>query len=583
MRNALISFFLVLFVSDLLWHEWIECLALRRVYYLESDYYEERLEELNDVLTNTDPEDPFQKIRPPFLPHPEMRETVPNVSLHSALFKLPTNLCTKSGSNEDDKCLMERQLEAAAVFFDQCIPPQRGYTSSIVAVSLVPDAKKLTKVWGKWYILGNILRRIRYIKRHLEIRKEMRRTGKWGLYDFFVAAPVCAAGRAFKATNDSIEAVTEKIHDGIGRGKNETKNDEDPTELDGTSSTTVLMSGSIVIDSVNNQDGSIADVEDPIKVIENENEAIENENDISSGFDTATRKAFFASTSGMMTSFEYDEFDPIAFAKWLGYTEETQLNQVIDTLEIEQLSVFARETSQSASNPCVYGMAPEALRFSSIEKLETLLEDAWESAHEANDALLAARAEMFRKVKKIDLASMEKMDDESIPEIDESKEPESSENPSQLGTIPESDNVEYKEEFSPTSSFESERPNGLRQRGRNRSSREKYELAQELVRESNRRISDSGEETTKGCPSMKHGCLGRETSVAKSLERTLLGHPSYCVVTFTCRQAAVAARQCLADGKGLKAWEQVTTIPMNPLADAPPLRPCFCRGCWYVQ
>ena len=55
-------FFLVLLVSDLLWHEWIECLALRRVYYLESDYYEDRLEELDEILTNEDPEDPFQKI-----------------------------------------------------------------------------------------------------------------------------------------------------------------------------------------------------------------------------------------------------------------------------------------------------------------------------------------------------------------------------------------------------------------------------------------------------------------------------------------------------------------------------------------
>ena len=555
----------MLLVSDLLWHEWIECLALRRVYYLESDYYEERLEELDEIFTNGDPEDPFQKIRPPFLPHPEMRETVPNISLHSALFKLPNNLCTKSGAHEDDKCLMDRQLEAAAVFFDQCIPPQKGYTSSIVAVTLVPDAKKLTKVWGRWYVLGNILRRIRYIKKHLEIRKEMRRTGKRGLYDFFVAAPVSAVDRAFHATNESIEAVSEKIHDEVGytRGGKEIKSDEEPIETGKTPSRTVLMDGSMVIDPMSKQDDDVTDVE--------------------AAFDTTKRKAMYASSSGKKHSFEYDEFNPIAFARWLGYTEETKLNQVIDTLEIEQLSVFARETSQSASNPCVYGVAPEALRFKSIEKLETMLVEAWESAHEVNDELLAARADMFRKVKNVATTSNGKKERKSITELEESEGLGEPETPTNLMTIPESQNIEYSQDFSPSSALEPEtshRPNGLRQRGRQKSSREKYKLAEEHIRESNRRISDSKAGTRTCCPSTKKGCLGRETSVAKSLKHTLLGHPSYCVVTFTCRQAAVAARQCLADGKGLHAWEQVSNIPMNPLADAPPLTPFFCRGCW---
>ena len=49
-------------IIDLLWHEWIECNALRRVYYLESDYYEERLDELDNIRKNSDPEDPYQKV-----------------------------------------------------------------------------------------------------------------------------------------------------------------------------------------------------------------------------------------------------------------------------------------------------------------------------------------------------------------------------------------------------------------------------------------------------------------------------------------------------------------------------------------
>jgi hypothetical protein len=50
--------------------------------------------------------------------------------------------------------------------------------------------------------------------------------------------------------------------------------------------------------------------------------------------------------------FEYKDFDPQEFARWIGYAEETQCDEIIDALGIEQLSVYSREMSQSASNPC---------------------------------------------------------------------------------------------------------------------------------------------------------------------------------------------------------------------------------------
>jgi hypothetical protein len=60
---------------------------------------------------------------------------------------------------------------------------------------------------------------------------------------------------------------------------------------------------------------------------------------------------------------------------------------------------------------------------------------------------------------------------------------------------------------------------------------------------------------------------------------TALDHPSYAVVTFTSRQAAIAARQSLADGGAINTWRQVDDIPIAPLADAPPRNIFFCRGC----
>ena len=74
---------------DLLWYEWIDNLALRRVHFLESDHYPQRMQELDDIANlQTKPEDPIIAQRPPFVPHPEMREIPPNVSLYSCSVNL---------------------------------------------------------------------------------------------------------------------------------------------------------------------------------------------------------------------------------------------------------------------------------------------------------------------------------------------------------------------------------------------------------------------------------------------------------------------------------------------------------------
>jgi hypothetical protein len=56
---------------------------------------------------------------------------------------------------------------------------------------------------------------------------------------------------------------------------------------------------------------------------------------------------------------------------------------------------------------------------------------------------------------------------------------------------------------------------------------------------------------------------------------------TYAVVTFTSRQAAVAARTCVADGRGHGRWLTLKDIPIPPLADAPAgdLGFTVCRNC----
>jgi hypothetical protein len=77
--------------------------------------------------------------------------------------------------------------------------------------------------------------------------------------------------------------------------------------------------------------------------------------------------------------------------------------------------------------------------------------------------------------------------------------------------------------------------------------------------------------------------VGGEQSSHRKLENmkrvvNILKHPTYAVVTFTSRQSAIAARQCLADGGGLDRWIEIEELPVAPLADAPPCDLLFCES-----
>ena len=65
----------------------------------------------------------------------------------------------------------------------------------------------------------------------------------------------------------------------------------------------------------------------------------------------------------------------------------------------------------------------------------------------------------------------------------------------------------------------------------------------------------------------------------KNVTSKLAKDSTYAVVTFSSRQAAVAARHCLADGRGVERWLSLETIPVPPLADAAPCDIITCRGC----
>jgi hypothetical protein len=169
-----LSISLTFLLIGLIWNEWIDNLALRRAYYLERDHFEARKEELDCIATLQDPEDPLQEDRPPYLPHPELRETVPSVCLYSVLYKLPQQYCSPVASQTAS--MVDRQLSATVDFFDKCVPNQPGFSSSVAAVTILPDCSQVSHAWNRWYECASKLRRLRFIRYRLRLLRRKNET-----------------------------------------------------------------------------------------------------------------------------------------------------------------------------------------------------------------------------------------------------------------------------------------------------------------------------------------------------------------------------------------------------------------------
>jgi hypothetical protein len=154
------------YTCSLIWEQWIENLALRRSYYLEFNHYNARKNELEDIEDLKDPEDPLQKNRPVFIPQPELRDTVPNVGLYSVLYKLPSVYFASVEISSISEA--QRQLKAAVDFFDKVVPNQPGYSSSVAAVTILPDVNQVSRAWSKWFECAGKLRRLRFIRQRLQ-------------------------------------------------------------------------------------------------------------------------------------------------------------------------------------------------------------------------------------------------------------------------------------------------------------------------------------------------------------------------------------------------------------------------------
>ena len=227
---VLCSWIITWYAIRVIGREWIDALALRRVYYLETDHWDDRKEDLSLTLLRDDDsdedDDEYDEYddderdrtlcgmcgcgrgvdgadehrrrmkkrrelnasgagggggrrdkrsraadgrrscdndahrRDPWIPHPEQRDTVPNVELYSVLVGGLPSLPSDVVDEEDIEAAVgysrrqsiDWQLAVATAFFDHCVPNQPGFSSSIAAITILPDAPDLARSWRMWYV-----------------------------------------------------------------------------------------------------------------------------------------------------------------------------------------------------------------------------------------------------------------------------------------------------------------------------------------------------------------------------------------------------------------------------------------------
>jgi hypothetical protein len=150
---------------------------MRRVYYLEYDIWGERRSELRQTMLdeNTYKQEPHLTDRDPWVPHPEQRDTVPNIALYSILVGGLPSLPEQAADSFNAEATIQFskresidwQLSLTTTFFDHCVPNQPGFSSSVAAVTIIPSAMDLSVAWRKWYAAASKLRRLRFIRQQI--------------------------------------------------------------------------------------------------------------------------------------------------------------------------------------------------------------------------------------------------------------------------------------------------------------------------------------------------------------------------------------------------------------------------------
>jgi len=528
---VLCTWFITYYACKCMYSEWIAMLALRRVYYLEKDHWSERRKELENSLLLSKIEDDGDSStigkRDAWIPHPEQRETVVNVGLYSVLVGgLPASPDIEIDEEDVEAAIglankkkVDWQLEFATKYFDSCVQNPQGYSSAVAAITILPSAFDLSNAWGKWYGAAKKLRRLRFIRQVVEEKTR------------------------YNIDCDDDDYLDEENMLGT---INDVKSEAGIEKTDFTTE--------IQHDSFRAIDGSGRDFTNAAKCKKKIESAIYDNTD--------ENREYYRSVLGVEdgSGFRSPAFGP------------------------EQTAMYTREFAQGAAGCCPSGCFTGRIRRANIDELRAMEEEAAREVHEANILLENAQFRVLKDkkdIKKEDSFAQQECKNES------------------LTTLYRDGNVRLRKR---TKSYTSEK---------NRAGSDEWAQVEDIINESPRNDQRSylkgksitsfgtneGEATSvKSIASRARSEVRNLTKKAKATKAptelkdigkdmkkvvadSLVRESSYAVVTFMSRQAAVAARQCLADGRGQDRWETFSDIPVPPLADAVPYNICFCRGC----
>jgi len=518
---------------------------MRRVYYFEFDHLTDRRKELQQTLLlayedslrkadenrgrpKTAKRDPVTD-REPWIPHPETKETVPGVALYSVLVGgLPSaphhevdDVERAVGASKSQR--IDWQLTFCGEYFDKCVPNQPGYSSSVAAITVLPSASDLASAWSKWYNAASKLRRLRFIRRLIQEKLH---------YDVYL-----------DEDDDEVELRDNQALD--ADRKELPQSTDSPLPL-----STVLSSGDAL-----SQPRSASEIYK----------------------DTDANHEYYRHVFGSGYGDAADESGVFQSSYEFGGPEQT--------------AVYSREFAQSAAACCPHGCGEGRLRRSGIDELRRLEEEAKQEVHAANLLLRKAQARAVVSSECKELLNEEK---KYISNEKSTKQLPTHESMDSAGSTP----------HDIFRAVHLHRPGSIRQRTTSRSSASEtgeWAVVDSIVSDPaydglKLRGSKGYNSALMGVakwPSPRDICgvatgepertldSGTDTPkhLASNVLDTLTRETTYAVVTFTSRQAAVAARQCLADGRAFERWTTFEEVPVPPLSDAAAFQLCPCRGC----
>jgi hypothetical protein len=606
-------------------YEWIEILAMRRVYYLERDLWDERRSELRNTLLHSEAKERDRKRqthftfeqtgkhkeeeekhlvdRDPWIPHPEQRDTVPNIALYSVLVgglpSLPDQAADAINKGEavmfSQRESIDWQLSLTAAFFDHCVPNQPGFSSSVAAVTIIPSSKDIALAWRKWYIAAKRLRRLRFIREQISNRRH---------FDIVLESPEGVNNEGQNAP-PALRSVRVGSKDDSPRG--------------------FLISPGV-------PGGGDPELDSPPPIYQS----------------PSRNHDYYRQVLGSVRDQD----------------AERQVNDVFQ-FGPEQTAVYSREFAHAAAPCCPNGCFEGAIRRAKIDDLIFMEREAAEAVHDANLALQRARRIAVRardddeddicsddddgveQPVATDPAEMTAEDLALAAKSPPSSPPQLVKKESKHRRIVSLDTIQFPEglqleatlmqkaasETMKTSRRDVHAQGKLKGKADSRNKlmhldtptatnkkddtvnpvpgrvgdvetgeapslpekENEWDVVKSIVADvsqserSKPKLVSSGAWSFPSLKSLarktKQSAATGATQVVKSVKNTTLDvvdlsrESTYAVVTFTSRQAAVAARHCLADGRGTDRWISSNDLPIPPLADAAAGDLFACKNC----